>query len=108
MRLAWIAWLSVLGASRAARHTQNLLVQFDFTRAECEAGRFADSQSTSYVGALLRENPPPWLRLAKNGSPYYEAILQIKTERGDETPTHRAGAPKAEPAPTLQDLFERP
>ena len=51
-----LVWLCVLGAGRAARVTNNLLVLFDFTRAECEAGRFADSQSTSYVGALLRDN----------------------------------------------------
>ena len=51
-----LVWLCVLGAGRAARVTNNLLVLFDFTRAECEAGRFADSQSTSYVGTLLRDN----------------------------------------------------
>jgi len=31
--------------------------------------------------AQLRENPPPWVKLANNGAPYFEAIQQIKAER---------------------------
>mmetsp|Transcript_7007 Transcript_7007/g.20565 ORF Transcript_7007/g.20565 Transcript_7007/m.20565 type:complete len:215 (-) Transcript_7007:63-707(-) len=43
---------------------------------------FADAEA----GALLRENPPPWLGAAKHGSPYYEALLQIRAERSEKPP----------------------
>lgn len=57
-------------------------------------GTYADPETGLYfsdaeAGALLRDNPPPWLNLGKNhGSPYYEALLQVRTERS-ESPTKR-------------------
>ena len=48
------------------------------------------------AGALLRENPPPWLRLGKHGSAYHEAMLQIRSEREDagESAKATAAAPR--------------
>lgn len=55
---------------------------------------FADSEA----GALLRENAPPWLGLHRRGSPYFEAMLQVRTERGAGRPPE-AEASDAEEAP---------
>ena len=57
--------------------------------------RFADAEA----GALLRENPPPWLNLGKHhGAPLYEAMLQIKAERA-RGPARRAADEVAAAAP---------
>jgi hypothetical protein len=44
------------------------------------------------AGALLRENPPPWLRLGKHGCAYHEAVLQIRGERAEAAPEREAVA----------------
>ncbi|KAJ1457957.1 hypothetical protein M885DRAFT_614968 [Pelagophyceae sp. CCMP2097] len=47
------------------------------------------------AGEMLRENPPAWLKLGRSsGSPYYEAVLQIRAARAK----HAAERPESSAA----------
>ena len=50
--LATASW--PLGVASGARVTSDLLFEYTFPRAECEAGRFADSASSALLGDLVR------------------------------------------------------
>lgn len=51
--------------------------------------------------AILRENPPSWVKLAHQGAPYYEAIKQIKAERAAKLKRMREEAAAAPAAAAL-------
>ena len=62
-----------------------------------KAAKYRDAATNQFfanadAGALLRENPPPWLRLGKHGSAYHEAMLQIRSEREDAGESAKATA----------------
>ena len=79
-------------AAAARAHTARCVVT---GKAAVSRRRRRTGPANADVGALLRENPPPGLRLGARQR-YHEAMLQIRSEREDagESATATAAAPR--------------